>query len=225
MLGHVEITGDFDFTYLERKKQDSAASKVQLEAQQAQVHVNTADSNIVHCCSQLEPAVVVPSLFTRVSAFFLSFSALSFSFCSICKLFICFYSTTPAPSPQGFMRMSWAQLLPSSFFFFFFFFFFDFHRSSLPKKGTCYHSIDDVRVRMCAEDGIKDSFFFCAKTLECWRTIATKMKENATRKMAPETILRLAQKRFFEPWLTFEKAPDGGVERFQKASGKCGSCA
>ena len=40
--------------YLERKKQGSAASKVQLEAQhvQAQGHVNTADSNIVRFCSQ-----------------------------------------------------------------------------------------------------------------------------------------------------------------------------
>ena len=125
-------------TYLERKKQGSAASKVQLEAQQAQVHVNTADSKIVHCCSQklLEPAEVVPSLFTHVGAFYLSVSSLSFSFCSICKLFICFYSTTPTPSPQGFMRMKWAQRLSSSFFFFSFFsfFFFAFHRFSLPQK-------------------------------------------------------------------------------------------
>ena len=73
MLRYVEITGDFDFKdhndgnhfptceidgrvaegpYLERKKQGSAASRVQLEAQQAQGHVNTADSNIVNCCSQ-----------------------------------------------------------------------------------------------------------------------------------------------------------------------------
>ena len=66
------------------------------------------------------------------------------------------------------MRMKWAQLLSSSFFFlsFFFFsfsffsFFFAFHRFSLPINGTCYHFIDDVRVRMCAEDGLKDSFFF-----------------------------------------------------------------
>ena len=69
LLSHVEITDDFDFkdqndgnhfltcetdsrvvarTYLERKKQGSAASKVQLEAQQAQ----TVHSNIMHCCSQ-----------------------------------------------------------------------------------------------------------------------------------------------------------------------------
>ena len=73
LLGHVEITGDFDFkdhndgnhflaceidsrvvarTYLERKKQGSAANKVQLEVQQAQANFNTVDSNIVHCCSQ-----------------------------------------------------------------------------------------------------------------------------------------------------------------------------
>ena len=63
------------------------------------------------------------------------------------------------------MRMKWAQLLSSTFFFFlsfFFFFFFAFHRFSLPIIGTCYHFIDDVRVRMCAEDldGLKDSFFF-----------------------------------------------------------------
>ena len=66
------------------------------------------------------------------------------------------------------MRMKWAQLLSCSFFFFlpfflflfFSFFFFAFHRFSLPIKGTCYHFIDDVRFRMCAEDGLKDSFFF-----------------------------------------------------------------
>ena len=72
LLSHVEVTGDVDFkdhndgnhflareidsrvaarTYLERKKQGSAASTVQLEAQHAP-EVNTADSNIVHCCSQ-----------------------------------------------------------------------------------------------------------------------------------------------------------------------------
>ena len=68
---------------------------------------------------------------------FLSFSSLSFSFCSTFKLFICFYSTTPTPSSQGFMRMKWAQLLSFSFFFFSFFlsfFFFAFHRFSLPKE-------------------------------------------------------------------------------------------
>ena len=56
-----------------------------------------------------------------------------FSFCSTSKLFICFYSTTPTPSSQGFMRMKWAQLLSSSsfsflsFFFFFFLLFILFH--------------------------------------------------------------------------------------------------
>ena len=71
LLSHVEITGDFDFkdrndgnhflaceidsrvaarTYLERKKQGSSASKVQLERNVPKV--NTVDTNIVHCCSQ-----------------------------------------------------------------------------------------------------------------------------------------------------------------------------
>ena len=33
----------------------------------------------------------------------------------------------------------------------------DFHYQ---KKGTCYHFIDDVRVRVCPEDGLNDSSFF-----------------------------------------------------------------
>ena len=54
------------------------------------------------------------------------------------------------------MRMKWAQLLFCSFFFFFCF-------SSIfiaKKTGTCYHFIDDVRVRVFAEAGFKDSSFF-----------------------------------------------------------------
>ena len=71
LLSHVEITGDFDFkdrndenhflaceidsrvaarTYLERKKQSSTASKVQLGRNMPKV--NTVDTHIVHCCSQ-----------------------------------------------------------------------------------------------------------------------------------------------------------------------------
>ena len=41
---------------------------------------------------------------------------------------------------------------------------------------------------MYAEAALKDKLLFvlfCASTIESWRTIATKMKENATRKMAP----------------------------------------
>ena len=57
-------------------------------------------------------------------------------------------------------RMS-VKNLSSSFFSFSFLFFFllfiDFH---CQKKGTCYYFIDDVRVRVCAEDGLKDSFSF-----------------------------------------------------------------
>ena len=56
------------------------------------------------------------------------------------------------------MRMKWAQLLSSSFFSFLFLFF-AFHQFSLQKKGTCYHFIDDVRIRVCAENGRKDSIF------------------------------------------------------------------
>ena len=69
------------------------------------------------------------------------------------------------------MKMKWVQLLSRSFFFFsflflsFFFFFLLFIDFHCQKKGTCYHFIDDVRVRVCAEDGLKDSFFFAPKLL------------------------------------------------------------
>ena len=52
------------------------------------------------------------------------------------------------------MRMNWTQLL-SSFFLSFFFF----PSIFIAKKGATYHFIDDVRVRVCAEAGLKDSFF------------------------------------------------------------------
>ena len=50
--------------------------------------------------------------------------------------------------------MKWVQLISSTFFF-------TFHLFSLQKKekGTCYHFIDDVHVRVCAEAGLIDSFF------------------------------------------------------------------
>ena len=60
------------------------------------------------------------------------------------------------------MRMKWTQLLLRlvvSFFLFLFSLSIDFH---CKKKGLCYHFIDDVCVRVCAEAGVKDSFFFCA---------------------------------------------------------------
>ena len=41
-------------------------------------------------------------------------------------------------------------------------FFFCFPSILIAKKGTCYHFIDDVRFRVCAEAGLKDSFFFVA---------------------------------------------------------------
>ena len=78
--------------------------------------VNTADTNIVHSIqrsqSKLLELAVVKSVHTCRRIF------LSFSFCSTCKRFICFYSTTPTPSSPGFKRMNWAQLLSSSFFLF-----------------------------------------------------------------------------------------------------------
>ena len=46
------------------------------------------------------------------------------------------------------MKINWAQFLSSIFFFSV-----DFH---CKKRGTCYHFIDDVRVRVCAaEAGLK----------------------------------------------------------------------
>ena len=120
----------------------------------------------------LEPAVVVPSLLTHVGAFFLSFSSLSFSFCSTCKRFICFYSTTSTPSSQGFMRMKCAQLLSSSFFFFFlsfflsfffFFFFFllfiDFH---CQKKELAIISLV-MFVSGCVQKMASKIAFFCLR--------------------------------------------------------------
>ena len=139
---------------------------MQLEAQQAEGHVNTADSNIVHCCSHaklLEPAVVKSVHTCRCIISFFFF--LSFSFCSTCKLFICFYSTTPTPSSPGFMRMKWAQLLSSTSFFLFFFFFCFSSIFFTKKKKTCYRFIDEVRVQVCAEADLKDSFFSFAPKL------------------------------------------------------------
>ena len=98
LLSHVEITGDFDFkdhndgnhfleceidsrvvarTYLERKKQGSAASKVQLEAQQAQGQHSCFQHRALLQSKLLEPAVVK---FVHVGANFLSFSFLCFFF-------------------------------------------------------------------------------------------------------------------------------------------------
>ena len=56
--------------------------------------------------------------------------------------------------------------------------------------------------RVCAEAGLKDSFFFLGLTFESWRTIANKMKENATRKMAPGLGPKnsaTATEKIFEP--------------------------
>ena len=127
----------------EARYMHSASSKVQLEAQQAEGHVNTADSYGVLQSKLLEPSVVKSVRTCR--CIFPFFFFLSFSFCSTCKLFICFYSTTPTPSSPGFMRMEWAQVLSRSFFLSFFFFFFfllfiNFYYQN-KKKGTCYQFI------------------------------------------------------------------------------------
>ena len=57
------------------------------------------------------------------------------------------------------MRIKWAKLLSCSFFFFSFFFFFFFCFSSIAKKKDFAIISLTVRVRVCAEDGLKDSFF------------------------------------------------------------------
>ena len=51
--------------------------------------------------------------------------------------------------------MNWAKLLSSTFFFCF-----PPILIAKKKEGTCCHFIDDVRVRACAEAGLKDRFFF-----------------------------------------------------------------
>ena len=136
----------------ELKKQGSAASKVQLEAQHAQGQHNGHQHRALLQSKLLEPAVV-KSVHTcrRI--------LLSFPFCSTCKRFIGLYSTPPTPSSPGFKRMNWAQLLSSSFFFFLLSSIF---QSCKQKKieAPCYRFIDDVRVRVCAELGLKDSFIF-----------------------------------------------------------------
>ena len=100
--------------------------------------LETAVVKSVHACRRIFPSVS-----------FVSF----FSFCSTFKRFVCVYSTTPTPSSPGFMRMNWAHLLSV-------FFLFVFHQFSSKKKRVCCHFIDDVRVRVCAEACLKDSFFF-----------------------------------------------------------------
>ena len=112
----------------------------------------------------LEPAVVKPVHTCRCIIPFFFF--LSFTFCSTCKLFICFYSTTPTPSSPGFMRMKWAQVLSSTFFFCF-----AFHRFSPPpppqKKELAIVSLM-MFVFRCVQklaSKIASFFFFAPKLL------------------------------------------------------------
>ena len=85
------------------------------------------------------------------------------------------------------MRMKWAQVLSRSFFLSFFLFF-AFHRFSLPKKKKkkelAVISLMGFVFRCVQKLASKIASFFL-RLLESWRTIAPKMKENATRKMAP----------------------------------------
>ena len=118
--------------------------------------------------------VVTWSLFTpeRRIYIFLSFT---------CRLFICLSNNPPPLFP---LRVSWAWIEHNFFpvVSYFFFLSFAFHR----RKKPCYHVIDDVCVRVCAKAALKDKpFFFAPNFLSLGRTIATKIKENATRKMAP----------------------------------------
>ena len=67
------------------------------------------------------------------------------------------------------MRMKWAQLLSFSFFFFLSFFlsflFFCFSSIFITKKKELAIISLMMFVRVCAEDGLKDSFFFFAPKL------------------------------------------------------------
>ena len=74
------------------------------------------------------------------------------------------------------------------------------------KKGPCYHFIDDVRFRVCAEAGLKESFFFFApKVLSLGARLRPSWKKMRPEKWRPGSVrksLRLTQKRFFEPCYT-----------------------
>ena len=111
--------------------------------------------------------------------------------------------------------MKWAQLLSGRFFFFFCF-------PSIfiakKRKGTCYHFIYDVCVRVCAEAGLKNSFFFFApKLLSLGARLRPRWKKMRPEKWHPgsaQKILRLAQKRFFEPCVD-SPAPGKMVKHFK----------
>ena len=86
-----------------------------------------------------------------VGAFsFLSLLILSFLFAPLANVLSAFtHQLLPLP-----LRVSWERIGRISFPVFFF----AFHQFSSQKR-VCYYFIDDIRVRVCAEAGLKDSFF------------------------------------------------------------------
>ena len=127
---------------------------------------------------------------------------LSFSFCSTCKLCICCYSTTPTPSSPGFMRMKWAQLLSSSFFFFFFFAFIDFHcrkkeLAIISLMMFVFGCVQKLLASKLASVFAPELLSFGARLRPRWK----KMRPEKWHPGSDRKILRLAQKRFFEPWV------------------------
>ena len=142
LLCHVEITGDFDFkdhkdrnhfiaceidsrvvarTYLERKKQGSAASKVQLEAHQAQGQQSGFQHRALLQSKILEPVVVksvhtcrciFPFFFSVLfSFFFFPFSFFLFLFALLAN-FLSAFTQQLLPLP---LRVSWEWIGPNFF--------------------------------------------------------------------------------------------------------------
>ena len=155
--------------------------------------VNTADTNIVHCCSQNYLSVAWWSLFTHVGAFPLLFFCFFLYFLLYLQTFYLRLLNNSYPFLSGFHENE----LGASFFWFFFVF----HQFSSQKR-VCYHFIDDVRVRVCAEAGLKDRLFFASKLLSLGARLRPRWKKMRPEKWGPGSvrkILRLAHKRFFEP--------------------------
>ena len=123
LLSHLEITGDFDFkdhndgnhflaceidsrvvarTYLERKKQGSAAGKVQLEAQQAQGQHSGFQHRAFLQSKLLEPAVVKSVHTCRRNFPFFFFPFFLFSFLLYMQTFYLLLLNNSYPFLSGF---------------------------------------------------------------------------------------------------------------------------
>ena len=129
---------------------------------------------------------------------------LSFSFAPLAN-FLSAFTQHLLPLP---LRVSCEWSGPN---FFLFFFFFAFHRFSLPKKGTCYHFIDDICVRVCAEAGLKDSFFFLRLNFwvlahDCDQDERKCDQKNGTR-ARPEKFCDWHRKDFSSPAYHFIELP------------------